>query len=139
MNSSPLLALLPATAMQSFHAIAAPTVVEENFTSPLSPEWFWGPGNWTAKDGVLRGFESGPLRQGPVKMHSRANREIGREGQMPLPSRTLTVAQLLKSAVYATACIGKWAMGIFDTAGSPLKLGFAYGTLSIRNVSTTTP
>ena len=54
----------------------------------------------------------------------RANREIGAEGQMPLPSGTFTVAQLLKSAGYTTACIGKWGMGMFDTTGSPLKLGF---------------
>lgn len=54
----------------------------------------------------------------------RANREIQPEGQMPLPAGTFTVAQLLKSAGYATACCGKWGMGMFDTTGSPLKLGF---------------
>ena len=54
----------------------------------------------------------------------RANREIGTEGQLPLPAGTLTVAQLLKSEGYATACVGKWGMGMFDTTGSPLKLGF---------------
>ncbi len=54
----------------------------------------------------------------------RANREIGAEGQMPLPEGTYTVAQLLKGAGYATACIGKWGMGMFDTTGSPLKRGF---------------
>jgi arylsulfatase A len=54
----------------------------------------------------------------------RANREIGKEGQMPLPQGSFTVAQLLKSAGYRTACIGKWGMGMFETTGSPLKLGF---------------
>ncbi len=54
----------------------------------------------------------------------RANREIKPEGQMPLPAGTFTVAQLLKSAGYTTACIGKWGMGMFDTTGSPLKMGF---------------
>ena len=54
----------------------------------------------------------------------RANREIGKEGQMPLPAGTFTVAQLLKSAGYATGCMGKWGMGMFDTTGNPLKLGF---------------
>jgi len=54
----------------------------------------------------------------------RANREIKPEGQMPLPEGTFTVAQLLKNAGYKTACIGKWGLGMFDTAGSPLKLGF---------------
>ncbi len=54
----------------------------------------------------------------------RANREVQPEGQMPLPAGTVTVAQLLKQAGYATACMGKWGMGMFDTTGSPLKLGF---------------
>lgn len=54
----------------------------------------------------------------------RANREINPEGQMPLPEGTFTVATLLKEAGYATACIGKWGMGMFDTTGSPLKVGF---------------
>jgi arylsulfatase A-like enzyme len=55
----------------------------------------------------------------------RANREIARgAGQMPLPAETVTVAQILKSAGYATACMGKWGMGMFDTTGSPLKKGF---------------
>lgn len=54
----------------------------------------------------------------------RANREIQPEGQMPLPAGTVTVASVLKSAGYATACIGKWGMGMFDTPGSPLKVGY---------------
>ena len=54
----------------------------------------------------------------------RANREIRPEGQMPLPAETLTVAQVLKSAGYATACTGKWGMGLFESTGSPLKKGF---------------
>ncbi|MCB1205359.1 MAG: arylsulfatase [Verrucomicrobiae bacterium] len=54
----------------------------------------------------------------------RANREIQPEGQKPLPEGTFTVAKLLKDAGYATAAIGKWGMGMFDTTGSPLKNGF---------------
>jgi len=54
----------------------------------------------------------------------RANREIKPEGQMPIPATSFTVAQLLKSGGYATACCGKWGMGMFDTTGSPLKHGF---------------
>jgi arylsulfatase A-like enzyme len=54
----------------------------------------------------------------------RANREIQPEGQKPLPAGTITVAKILKNAGYATACCGKWGMGMFDTTGSPLKLGF---------------
>lgn len=54
----------------------------------------------------------------------RGNRELGTEGQRPLPEGTPTVAGILKSAGYATACTGKWGMGMFDTSGSPLKKGF---------------
>ncbi len=54
----------------------------------------------------------------------RANREVKPEGQKPLPADTVTVAQLLKKEGYATACTGKWGMGMFDTTGSPLKKGF---------------
>jgi arylsulfatase A-like enzyme len=54
----------------------------------------------------------------------RANRELKGEGQLPLPEKTVTVAQLLKQQGYATACMGKWGMGMFDSTGSPLKKGF---------------
>jgi arylsulfatase A len=53
----------------------------------------------------------------------RANREIQPEGQKPLPAETFTVPQLLKSQGYATATIGKWGMGMFETTGSPFKKG----------------
>src|SRR5262249_48558276 len=35
-----------------------------------------------------------------------------------------TVARLFKDNGYATACVGKWGLGMFDTPGSPLKVGF---------------
>jgi len=70
-----------------------------------------------SRTSVITGLDTG---HSPI----RANREIGTEGQMPLPAGTFTVAQLLKGAGYATACMGKWGMGMFDTTGSPLKLGF---------------
>ncbi|MDR1141038.1 MAG: arylsulfatase [Planctomycetaceae bacterium] len=54
----------------------------------------------------------------------RANREIKPEGQKPLPENTYTIAKLLKANGYATLCSGKWGMGMFDTSGSPLKMGF---------------
>jgi len=43
-------------------------LLDEKFETALSGDWFWGLGTWTVKDGVLRGFESGPRRHGPVKM-----------------------------------------------------------------------
>lgn len=44
------------------------TLLEESFANGLSKDWYWGLGTWTAKDGILRGFESGPRRHGPVKV-----------------------------------------------------------------------
>ncbi|MFO1489742.1 MAG: arylsulfatase [Kiritimatiellia bacterium] len=56
----------------------------------------------------------------------RANRETKPDGQMPLPEKIPTVAQILKDAGYATACTGKWGLGMWDTPGSPLKKGFDF-------------
>ena len=66
---------------------------------------------------LLTGLHSGHC---PI----RGNWEVKPEGQLPLPAQTVTVARLLQRAGYATACMGKWGMGMFDTTGSPLKQGF---------------
>lgn len=70
-----------------------------------------------SRTSLMTGLHSG---HSPV----RANREIKPEGQLPLSEKTVTVAEVLKSAGYATGCAGKWGMGMFDTTGSPLKKGF---------------
>lgn len=72
-----------------------------------------------SRTSVMTGLDMG---HSPI----RGNRGGGRgsEGQMPLPEKTFTVAQLLKTQGYATACMGKWGMGMFHTTGSPLKKGF---------------
>jgi arylsulfatase A len=59
-----------AFASQTAASPAAPkgATLEEQFDGELSKDWFWGLGTWTAKGGVLRGYESGPRRHGPVKM-----------------------------------------------------------------------
>ncbi len=53
----------------------------------------------------------------------RGNYEVPPEGQLPLPDETVTIAEVAKSAGYATATFGKWGMGFFDSTGSPLKQG----------------
>ena len=45
------------------------------------------------------------------------------QGQCLEPQR-VTVAECLKAAGYATACIGKWGLGEEGTSGVPLKQGF---------------
>src|SRR5262245_16199212 len=42
--------------------------IRENFDTELSKDWYWGLGRWRAGDGILRGFESGPRRHGPIKL-----------------------------------------------------------------------
>ncbi|MFM7399162.1 MAG: sugar phosphate isomerase/epimerase family protein [Verrucomicrobiota bacterium] len=62
----PLITVKPAAEAhptQAAHAL----LIEETFDKPLSADWHWGLGTWTAKDGVLRAFESGERRHGPVK------------------------------------------------------------------------
>jgi len=53
----------------------------------------------------------------------RGNWEVAPEGQLPLPSETVTIAEVAKSAGYATAAFGKWGMGFFDSTGAPSKQG----------------
>jgi len=43
-------------------------LLDEKFDAPLGKDWFWGLGTWATTNGVLRGFESGARRHGPVKM-----------------------------------------------------------------------
>lgn len=55
--------------------------------------------------------------------------------EFPLKSGEVTVADMLKTKNYATACCGKWGMGGPEDEGSPWKHGFDYffGYLSQRN------
>ncbi len=54
----------------------------------------------------------------------RNNGLVRKEGQAPIPSREPTVAEVLKEAGYATACIGKWGLGYPGSEGDPLNQGF---------------
>lgn len=63
-----LLASLAALPAAGNTTLISTVLLEEKFDAPLSKDWFWGLGTWAAKGGVLRGFESGPRRHGPVKM-----------------------------------------------------------------------
>lgn len=53
----------------------------------------------------------------------RGNYEVPPEGQLPLPDEAVTIAEVAKTAGYATATFGKWGMGFFDTSGSPFNQG----------------
>ncbi|MFK7818482.1 MAG: arylsulfatase [Planctomycetaceae bacterium] len=53
----------------------------------------------------------------------RGNYEVPPEGQLPLPDKTVTIAEVAKSAGYSSATFGKWGMGFFTSSGSPHKQG----------------
>ena len=53
----------------------------------------------------------------------RGNYEVYPDGQLPLPDKTVTIAEVAKSAGYATATFGKWGMGFFGSSGEPSKQG----------------
>ncbi|MEL7534418.1 MAG: arylsulfatase [Bacteroidota bacterium] len=48
------------------------------------------------------------------------------EGQRPLPDSILTVGEIMQSAGYKTAIIGKWGLGAPTTEGVPNKQGFDF-------------
>src|SRR6266511_655893 len=54
----------------------------------------------------------------------RDNKATKPEGQEPLPASEVTLPELFKKQGYATAALGKWGLGMFDTEGSPLRHGF---------------
>lgn len=47
----------------------------------------------------------------------RNNSEVQPEGQLPIPAETVTVAEILKKAGYATGAFGKWGLGGPDSIG----------------------
>jgi arylsulfatase A-like enzyme len=54
----------------------------------------------------------------------RGNKEIEPEGQHPLKSEYVTMAEALKEAGYKTGAFGKWGLGFVGTEGDPNKQGF---------------
>jgi arylsulfatase A len=47
-------------------------------------------------------------------------------GDVPLPQQEVTIAEVLKTAGYRTAIIGKWGLGQPGSPGTPEKQGFDY-------------
>lgn len=54
----------------------------------------------------------------------RGNKERDPEGQWPLPSESVTIAEMLKSRGYSTGAFGKWGLGFIGTEGDPNSQGF---------------
>jgi len=56
----------------------------------------------------------------------RDNRAVQPEGQEPIPAETVTLAERLKEAGYATGAVGKWGLGPPGSSGDPLRQGFDF-------------
>ena len=65
----------------------------------------------------------------------RGNREQKPIGQEPIPAGTVTLAERLKAAGYATGAFGKWGLGPPGSPGDPIRQGFDefYGYNCQRN------
>lgn len=56
----------------------------------------------------------------------RGNKQWEPYGQTPLKDSVVTVAEILKTAGFATALTGKWGLGVEKTEGDPQNQGFDY-------------
>lgn len=54
----------------------------------------------------------------------RGNREMGKEGQMPLAAGTNTIARVLGRSGYVCGAFGKWGLGSPGSPGDPINQGF---------------
>lgn len=61
---------------------------------------------------------------GHATVRDNMQRKVGEEGQHRMEPGTVTVAQLLQRAGYATAIVGKWGLGMPQEDSSPLHFGF---------------
>lgn len=65
-------------------------------------------------------------QRGPVWDYPAMEANPALEGQRPIPDSTITVAEVLKTAGYTTALVGKWGLGGPMTQGLPNRQGFDY-------------
>jgi arylsulfatase A len=90
-----------------------------------------------AKEGLrLTDYYSGTSVCAPSRCSLMTGRHVGHTyirgnkeystGQEPIPDATVTVAEKMKEAGYATALIGKWGLGYPGSEGEPNKQGFDF-------------
>ena len=66
-----------------------------------------------SRSSVITGLNTGHT---PI----RGNKEMGNEGQHPIPSDTPQIFKMLKENGYATGCFGKWGLGAPGSEGDPV-------------------
>nr|WP_320119174.1 arylsulfatase [uncultured Marinifilum sp.] len=54
----------------------------------------------------------------------RGNKELKFEGQTPMTGSSVTIAEILKDAGYATGAFGKWGLGFIGSEGDAVNQGF---------------
>ncbi|MDX1564222.1 MAG: arylsulfatase [Phycisphaeraceae bacterium] len=83
---------------------------------------------------LMTGFHTGHA-------YIRGNKEVRPIGQHPIPKETVTVAERLKAAGYATGAFGKWGLGNPGSEGDPVHQGFDefFGYNCQRNAHTYYP
>jgi arylsulfatase A-like enzyme len=64
--------------------------------------------------------------RGDVWDYAKAVQNPGLEGQRPIPDSIYTVAEMLQTTGYKTACIGKWGLGGPGSEGVPNRQGFDF-------------
>ncbi|MBX7166661.1 MAG: arylsulfatase [Pirellulales bacterium] len=64
------------------------------------------------------------LHSGHAFIRNNRQRVQGEPGQYPIPDETVTLAELLHAAGYATGGFGKWGLGGVETSGAPQRQGF---------------
>ena len=72
-----------------------------------------------SRSALMTGLDTGHT---PV----RGNRRVNPMSQYPLPADSVTIAEVLKKAGYATGMIGKWGLGGVGNSGEPDRQGFDY-------------
>ncbi|MDO8543912.1 MAG: arylsulfatase [Opitutaceae bacterium] len=89
------------------------------FTNAYSGSAVCGP----SRAALFLGLHNG---HNPIRHNPGAARGWDRttQGDPPLPENVPTFGKVMKQAGYATACFGKWGMGVPGQAGSPRRLGF---------------
>ena len=87
---------------------------------------------------LMTGLHTGHTR---VRNNSSPVGGLPPQGRVPLRDRDVTVAEVLKSAGYATGITGKWGLGEPNTSGVPNKQGFDQwlGFLNQRHAHTYYP
>lgn len=64
--------------------------------------------------------------RGDVWSFEKAVNDPNLEGQYPMPTDTVTIAELLREKGYATGMVGKWGLGAPLSEGIPTKQGFDF-------------